>query len=280
MASTPTGKAESMALDPLSSTALIPFWCRVVDALSPVPVLGDVTAVALADRVADRYGRVEVDESTVLGCCLRNRTMDAWITRLACEHHSGALTVVDVGVGLDTRLFRLPGVVRRYLEIDSDNILNLREDWLTGTDAVRLPGDGMRIEDWIGKVAELPAVVVLEGVLTYQPPDVVAGFFAGLAAHLPGSYVLFDSLAPWQARTANNANALRSGRPPYQWAVRTTRRIQVDSRRLRIIDEKGFMDFPRQMTKPFGPTARLFHAVPGLRRSYRLTLAQLPDEGP
>jgi O-methyltransferase involved in polyketide biosynthesis len=270
-----------MELDPLSRTALVPFWARVLDGRSDTPVLGDTAAVAMAERVAQRFGRLEVSESTRLGCCLRNRTMDEWVSAIASGPGSADTTVVDIGVGLDTRACRLSGIARRYVEIDGADILGLRDQWLPDTGAVRLAGDGMLVADWAGQLGpgRPPTVVVLEGVLTYQPPGTVAEFFAGLARHLPGSYVLFDSLAPWQAWMANRPAALAQGRPRYLWTARATRRIRAGTGRLRICQEKGFMDFPRHLTRPFGAASRALHAVPPLRRSYRLTFAQLPVEG-
>jgi O-methyltransferase involved in polyketide biosynthesis len=267
-----------MSLDPLSRTALIPFWSRVYDARSASPVLGDAAAVGLAALAKERFGRMEVSESTRLGCCLRNRTVDDWITELIAAHGGTPAAIVDIGVGLDTRVQRLPGVARTYIEIDSEPVLALRDEWLPGTDVRRIVGDGMRVDGWAEHLNGEPLVIVaLEGVLTYHPPAAVSAFFANVAQRLPGAYLLFDSLSPLQIRMANSPAALASGRPPYQWGVWSTRRISAGRSRLQVLRERGFMDFPRDMTRSFSQTERFLHAVPPFRRSYRLTLAQLPS---
>ena len=66
------------------------------------------------------------------------------------------MTVVDIGAGLDTRVGRMPGVADTYVEVDSQPIIGLREEWLPGTGAVRIVGDGMRVGEWITAVQALP----------------------------------------------------------------------------------------------------------------------------
>src|SRR5881392_3600599 len=109
-----------MTLDSLSRTALVPFWARVQDASSGTPILADRAASALADLAEARFGRVEVDRATQVGCCLRNRAVDNWVSALVSGSSADVpVTIVDLGVGLDTRLARLPNLAGQYIEVDS-----------------------------------------------------------------------------------------------------------------------------------------------------------------
>lgn len=267
-------------LDSLSRTALIPFWARAQDGLLPTPILGDNAAVSIAPLVKHRFGELVVGESTRVGCCLRNRLFDEWILDLAKESDRCTTMVIDLGVGLDTRLRRQPLLAANYVEVDSEPIIQLRDDWLPNTGAVRISGDGMAVDTWIHTVdrtATSRIVLVLEGVLTYQEPSRVSRFFADAAALLPGAFVLFDSLSPLSSWMANQSAALASGRPPYAWSAWSTTRIVAGTKRLRVLQEKGFLDFPRELTRLFGTMDRIVHALPPMRRSFRLTLAQLPQ---
>jgi O-methyltransferase involved in polyketide biosynthesis len=267
-------------LDALSRTALVPFWARVQDALSRSPILGDRAAVALAPEVNRRFGAVRVGASTRVGCCLRDRAMDEWIADLAANSSSAVRTVVDIGVGLDTRLRRRPRLVERYVEVDSRAIVDLRDELLPGTGAVRVSADGMCVGEWIDAVGHRSSsltVLVLEGVLTYQEPSRVSRFFADAARYLPGAFVLFDSVSPLAAWPANRPAALAQGRPRYLWSPWRTGRIVAGSRRLRVLREQGFLDFPRELTRQFSNGTRIAYSLPPMRRAYRLTLARLPD---
>lgn len=266
-----------MELDELSRTALVPFWARVQDDREDSPILGDKAAAALADMAERRFGRIEVDLSTQVGCCLRNWAVDGWVVALAAEHRDASPTIIDIGVGLDTRLCRLPHVARRYIEVDSEPIVRLRDEWLPGTSAVRIAHDGMRVNDWADDAGDKGSltILILEGVLAYQDPGIVNRFFAEAALRWPGAYLLFDSLSPLSAWMANRWVA--PGRPRYLWTTWSTKRLRADGNRLRVRQESAFMDLPRELTRSFSIAKRLTYLVPPFRRSYRLTLATLPD---
>jgi O-methyltransferase involved in polyketide biosynthesis len=177
----------------------------------------------------------------------------------------------------------MPGVVDTYVEVDSQPIIELREEWLPGTGAVRIVGDGMRVGEWISSVAASrpeSVAVVLEGVLAYQERGKVAGFFRDLADALPGAYVLFDSVSLLSVWAANRPAALASGRPRYVWSCWGTSRLIRHPRRWQIVREQGFMDQPRHHSGRFDGLDRAVYRLPVLRRSYRLTLARLPLPGP
>lgn len=271
--------AASTDLDQLGRTALVPYWARVQDALTDEPVLGDAASVAIVPLVAKRFGVMRVSESTRLGCCLRNRLVDEWIADLAQD---GPLTVVDIGVGFDTRLRRMRVPVRRYVEIDNEAIIDLRKTWLPDTRVVRLSGDGMCVQEWVEAV-ELPAssrtLLVLEGMLAYQEPAHVSAFFASATELLPGAYVLFDSMSPLSSWLGNRPAALTGGRPRYTWSCWRTGSIRAGGLRLRVVREKGFMELPRRLARSFSAKSRVVYSIPLMRRSYRITLGQLPGRG-
>ena len=266
-------------LELLDSTALIPFWARVHDAALAEPILGDTTALGMAPMVQQSFAEPEVPTITRVGCCLRNLTIDRWLCQLVEQRR--VETTVVIGAGLDTRRQRLPKLHSRFVEVDSTAIIELRDRWIPADGAVRVTGDGLHIDAWqhaidasgTGKVA-----IILEGVLAYHQPENVTQFFGDLARLLPGAYLLFDSPSPIAARGANRPQPGRSERPAYTWAPWSTRRLGGRAGRLTVLDEKGFMDFPRALTTCFGRRDRVLHSLPPLRRSFRMTLAQVPGE--
>lgn len=265
------------ALDSLHRTALVPFWARVRDQQSADSILEDRYAASIAKLVEARFGVLEVGLATQVGCCLRNWLVDEWLLELAGIYES--IAIVDIGVGLDTRIQRHPRLARNYFEVDYQPIISLRDEWLADTGAVRLVGDGMDVDIWahtFDHKAHSPVVIALVGVLPYQDEVRISQFFARAASLHPGAFVIFDSVSPYAAWTANRPAARPHQRPVYAWSVRSTRRIRAGTTCLRVLEEKGFMDLPSSLTRGFSRRDRLVHSVPPLRRAYRLTLAQLP----
>lgn len=186
--------------------------------------------------------------------------------------------VIHIGVGLDTRLRRLPRSALRHVEVDQEQIIRLRDRWLPDPSVVRISADGMDLHQWAGAVDLPPShvLLVLEGVLPYQEPARVSEFLAAAAHLLPGGYVLFDSVSPLGSWLANRPAVRAGGRPPYTWSQWRTRSIRVGGHRLHVLKEVGFTDLPRGMASRFSVRSRLVHSVPPMRRSYRITLARLP----
>jgi O-methyltransferase involved in polyketide biosynthesis len=265
--------SQSASWDALARTALTPFWSRVADAGSAEPILGDLAAAALVPQVARRYGRVEVPDTVRIGSCLRDLSIDEWLQLLAA---GGCIDVVlELGVGLDTRRSRLSSVPLHFVEVDRAPIIAARDEWIPRSRTTRMAADALDIARWSmavptgGRIA-----VVLQGVLPYQRPAAVAAFFAALAVRHPGAYLIFDSVSPLSARLANRGSVRAGGRPRYEWSTWRDGGLAGPRRRWVVLDQRGFMDLPRELTRTFPATQRVVYSLPVLRRSYRLTLAR------
>jgi O-methyltransferase involved in polyketide biosynthesis len=265
-------------VDRLAMTALIPFWARVQDAGDDRSVLGDRAAVALAPAVAERVGVLPIDEMTQLGCCLRNYTVDRWLTQLVAD---GVSTIVDIGVGLDTRSARLPSLTARHIEVDDHAIIDLRNDLIPDASTVRVAADGLEVESWLPAVdpASGGTAVVLEGVLPYQDPARVHAFLATMAERAPGAFVLFDSVSPLSAAITNRAAELTDAHPPYRWSTWRTARLVTRPRPWLIVEELGLTEVPWGHANRLDRQTHFLYTLPVLRRSYRLTLARMPGPG-
>lgn len=276
-------RLNALALDNVSRTALIPFWARVQDLQAPEPILGDGAAARLAGVVAARFGPMHVSTSTSVGCCLRGATLDGWLRGLAAAQDDGRLgTVIDLGVGLDTRTERLGDIWRGYLEVDRRPVIELRDAWLPDNRVVRATADALDVTTWIDATPTTagPVVVVAEAILTYSPPAKVARFFTDLGRAVPGAYVLFDSPSPIAAWLANRPAHRADGRAPFLWATWRTNKIRVGVDRLKVEAEHGLMDAPSRATASFTAAERVVYRLPLMRRAFRLTKARLPDHGP
>jgi O-methyltransferase involved in polyketide biosynthesis len=267
-------------VDRLAATALIPFWARVQDAHDDESILNDQAASALAPAVADRFGILTVDETTQLGCCLRNHAVDRWLTHLVAD---GVTTIVDIGAGLDTRSARMSAHIARHIEVDHSSIIDLRHELLPAGSTARIAADGLDIESWLPQVdtSSGGTAVVLEGVLAYQEPQRVRAFFGALADRLPGAFVLFDSVSPLSALLANRAARRTGAHPAYCWSTWRTSRLVDPPGRWHVVDERGLLELRTERPSRLNRRAHLLYSLPILRRSYRLTVARLcaPGEG-
>ncbi|GAA2522569.1 hypothetical protein [Pilimelia columellifera] len=279
MNTTTTTTAER--LGPLAATALIPLVARASDARQRYPILSDRTSAAVANRLDLGRAVAAVDDSTRVGCCLRGLVIDTWLAQLAESAGGQLAAVVDLGVGLNTRSHRLAGIAERYVEVDSGEVIALRDQLLPVTSSTRLATDAMHVLGWASHVAPTcgPVAVVCEALLAYQTPERVQSFLDDLSCLLPQAHVLFDSMSPAAAWLANRPAVRAGGRPRYTWATRSTGRLRSAGRPLRIVAETTLLRQPRQWTSLFPAKERLLFALPGLRGAFRITHAQLQNPG-
>lgn len=266
-----------MQLEPLARTALVPFWARANDAVAPRPILGDVAAALIAPRVRELLGSEPVSRSTQAGCCLRNLLTDRWVTELA----DATTTIIEIGVGLSTRVNRLPHVGRQYVEVDLESLMRMRDELFPAGEAVRIAGDGMDVKRWAGALDSDRGgrvIITLEGVLAYQAPHVVERFFSDAAVAVPGAYVVFDRLSPAAVSRANSPRKRLGGRPEYRWP-RDGRDSRAGGGGLKVLRAQSFMDLPHGLRSRLPLRDRMFHSFPPLRGAYKLLLCQLPTAG-
>jgi O-methyltransferase involved in polyketide biosynthesis len=261
-------------------TALIPFWARAQDFGAARPLLADTAAHALAERVAAEFGVTDLSTSQRVGCCLRGRVIDDWIRRLSSA--LGRVTIIELGVGLNTRASRLTGVDAEYVEVDHASIMELRATLIPDGGGLRIGADLADLPHLSSRLPRTPGertIFVLEGVLTYLQPADVALLFDFIGREFPGATLLFDSMAPW-IRALQRGLTFHDGVARYAWSVARTRRLRAGDHDLHVVEELGFMDLPGSLVRDFGPVERAIYSLPLLRRAYRLTLARVRSHEP
>ena len=263
----------------LAQTAILPFYARADDSGETHSILRDSAAGDARVQIERQFGKSEISVSFRVGCCVRNRIVDDWCRELAQE---GITTVVDLGVGLNTRDRRLSDLDVRWIEIDHESIIGLRHQlWPDPPAAVRIPASMFNVSQWRqGLPAVRPERVLFlaEGVFCYWPARQVLDFVHELRRRFPQAWLAFDSLAPplkWMTNTFRQRS--REMRPRYLWATWNARTVFGRHWGAGVRYNAGFSEcaggvFYRQ----FPRRQRLFYSLPVVRRLYRLTLMQMP----
>lgn len=101
---------EKVLLTQAEETCLASLFCRIQDAQSPHPVLGDVYARKTLDRCEVDQGRTTFTAVQQVGIvkwvCHRALTLDKWCEEFILAHDQ-PVTVVHLACGLDCRYLRL-----------------------------------------------------------------------------------------------------------------------------------------------------------------------------
>lgn len=197
----------------VSKTAILTLRARVDEQARPDRILEDPVAAQWWSRVT--WPR-ELDAwyATQYGLGFRAADIDHIVERAAHDEPVG--TVVELGVGLSTRRFRLaelPGL-ERWVDVDLPAVAELRRSWGV-TPAEDQLGVDVLDHRWMDAVPDARLFVV-EGLLYYLPkPDVVA-LFSALRARFSGARVVMDVLGRGDfAKLREHTEALGS---PIRWS--------------------------------------------------------------
>ena len=177
------------------ATAVPGLLARAKDANAPLSMLRDAHAARLAAGLgfATRASAPQGADVPVL----RSLAIDGWVRAFLDRAPGG--TVVELGVGLNTRFERVDRGQHHAVEIDLPDIVALRRS--------RLPQRARRVHldavahqsHWHGAVAGFPApyCFVLEAVVAYVPPEGVAALLTAIVAKFPRAQVLVDVPRAW-----------------------------------------------------------------------------------
>ena len=112
-------------LSGVRATALLALYARALDNGSAHPILGDRWAEEIITRLDFDFTQFRTAKKERYGVGVRTRQMDKWTTDFI-THHPDA-TVLDLGAGLDSRVFRVnPPSPCHWHDIDYPDVIELR----------------------------------------------------------------------------------------------------------------------------------------------------------
>lgn len=172
------------------------------DELWPELRFRDAVAKQVVAEVEDAEHWADFNKTIMRGCVVRAQLYDFEIAGFAWQDHRH-LRAVEVGCGLEDRSRRLAGQLPNgttvdWVYVDLPAVVAVRDKLGLGAGATNVAVD-VREKDWMRDLpgADLPTVVVSEGLSYHLDKAEVAGYLDGITAGCPsGSLVLTDFMSP------------------------------------------------------------------------------------
>jgi O-methyltransferase involved in polyketide biosynthesis len=140
---------------------------------------------------------------------------------------------LDLGVGLDTRVFRIaPPPTVDWYDIDFPEVITARHQLLP--DGATAHGIGTDLTDprWLDAVpSDRPAVIVADGLMAFLTQDDMIALLNRLISHFPGGEVAFNGygrFAIWAAKHYPR-HAIGRGSHQVSWLRRPPRTRTLES---------------------------------------------------
>lgn len=197
---------------------------------------------------------------------IRSRMFDKAIQRFAAER--GAITVVNLGEGLETQRFRLPKLNAQWLSVDVPSAIEIRERFIEADEAHRHVSLSALDRDWFDEVPSgRPVFISAQGLFMYFSEEEVRGLIADLAKRFPGGRLMFDTIPPWLSRKTTSGGWKKTAHyttPPMPWGINRSDIPKLSSwgPRIATITDVPWERFPRGTGRWLFP---IFTSLPILR---------------
>lgn len=174
----------------MSRTLYIPLYGKARVSKQGI-ILEDRTAERIWAENAVPLGRKSKSKWLAYFMAMRARVFDDWVREMLALY-SDAL-VLHVGCGLDGRVLRVGTSGTQWYDLDFPEVIALRKRYYSESAFYRMiVGDASR-QDWLAGIPkEYTAVVVMEGISTYLPPDVLEQLLAALSSHFVSGRLMMD----------------------------------------------------------------------------------------
>ena len=267
----------AIQLEGVSETTLWTLHHRASEAARPDRVLHDPMAVELVETIDFPFeARFGTSSTWSQWQALRARTFDREVRRFLHDHPDG--TVIALGEGLETQLWRVNNNHVRWVSVDLPPVIQLRQQLLPTSPRLELVASSVVDGAWLDEIGRTRGTLVTaQGLLMYLAPEQVHDLIAACAARIGDGGLLFDALPRWLSERTQREPLGKPGGyrpPPWTWGIDAA---EID----RISSTPGVaslrtLRLPRGRGPVFGVAMPLLDRVPGLRgRSLTIMLARL-----
>ncbi|MCB9895417.1 MAG: class I SAM-dependent methyltransferase [Planctomycetes bacterium] len=268
-------------LGTIQETLLVPLWARAREFEEPAPLLQDPKSREILEQLEYDFSPLDGARASQLGCCVRGAQVDRWVRSFLADHPEG--TVIELGVGLNSRFERTDNGRSRWFELDLPDAMDLRREFFKETPRRTLLSGSALDDDWIEQVrahTQGPWFICTEGVLVYFRPEEVRALFTRVADALPGALFAYDSMSPLCVRHQRRHDAMRYFEAEFTWSVGDAREVESWDPRYRLQDIRSFYHMlfahPKRLPAFYRYLGPLLGAVyPAVKRTYHVNLLKL-----
>lgn len=188
---------QRVRLERVEETMLIPLLARALETRRRKGLVDDPKSAAVLAAIDYDFRKIH-DRRGLVGCCLRTLAFDSWATAFLAAHPTG--TIVEIGVGLNSRFERIDNGAATWIEIDVEPAIAVRRRFFEEGPRRTFFAGSVFDTAWIEhvqSVARGPLFFSIEAVLLYFPADQVRQVFERMAAAFPGAILACDVITRW-----------------------------------------------------------------------------------
>jgi O-methyltransferase involved in polyketide biosynthesis len=259
----------SVDLSGPAQTMLTTLYCKALHADRDRPILGDEFAKEAVARIDYDWDELRVSDRWTPLVTVRTAQYDIWASQFLAVNPRA--TVVHLGCGLDTRVFRLdPGPGVEWYDVDYPAVIALREKVFPNRPRYHLVATPATEPSWLDQIPnDRPVLLSAEGMSMYLTERDGIALLQHVVNRFQSGELQID-FYNWLTIRSQKAHRLQrqSGSTLY-WAVNSPADIMDRVSGVRLLDAVTIFDastFSRA-SAAFRLARRLVRAIPPLRRA-------------
>jgi len=259
----------SVDLSGPAQTMLTTLYCKALDADFERPILGDQFAKEAVGRIDYDWSGLGVADRWTPLVTVRTAQYDIWASQFLAVHPHA--TVIHLGCGLDSRVFRLdPGPGVEWFDVDYPAVIALREKLFPTRPGYRLVATSATDPSWLDQIrADRPVLLLAEGISMYLTEREGVALLQHVVDRFRSGELQIDFYNWLTVRTQKTHKLQRQSGSTLFWAVNSPADILERVSGVRLLTAVTFFDATTFMrtSAAFRLAGRLVRAVPPLRRT-------------
>ncbi|MDR7275007.1 class I SAM-dependent methyltransferase [Catenuloplanes atrovinosus] len=202
-------------------TLLVTLYARALDARAAHPVLGDTMAAAAVDAIDYDFSATGISPQMAPTVAVRARFLDGWVREFLREH-DGEVTVVHLGAGLDTRVWRVdPRPGAEWYDVDFPDVVELRHTLFPDRPGYHTIGASVTDDGWLDRIpAGHPTLAIAEGLSMYLTEEQGISLLRRITGRFgEGTTIAFDAFNRLAIRAQKLNPAVRLSGATLHWSV-------------------------------------------------------------
>ncbi|CAA0107051.1 Uncharacterised protein [Mycolicibacterium vanbaalenii] len=250
-----------------AQTMLTTLYLKALDADFECPVLGDRFAKEAIGRIDYDWRELGVSGKWAPLVTVRTAQYDIWARQFLAVH--GECTVVHLGCGLDSRVFRIdPGPEVQWYDVDFPDVIALREQIYPSRPNYHLLPTPATELSWLEQIpADRPVLFLAEGISMYLTEEEGIALLRGVVDRFGSGELQIDFYNWVGIRSQKTQTLVRRTGSELFWAVNSPRDIldQVPGTRLLAVATLFDASTAARASRPFRVLGRAVRAIPPLR---------------
>ena len=232
-----TDKA-SVDLSGAAQTMLTTLYLKALDADFERPVLGDRFAKEAVGRLDYDWREIGITGRWAPLVTVRTAQYDIWARQFLAVHEHA--TVVHLGCGLDSRVFRLdPGPGVEWYDVDYPAVIALREKIYPTRPRYHLVATSATDPSWLDQIpADRPVLLLAEGISMYLTEHEGVALLRRVVDRFPSGELQIDFYNWLGIRSQKTQTLVRRSGSTLHWAVNSPEDILQPSPRSPIADRR------------------------------------------